>query len=163
MFNKIKAERICSLYVNEMHLVVMLMPYIESNIGKNEKIVTLLEDSLEKELDILLEKTNLSEDKKEKIRNIGWSSKNLDDVVKIKKSLENKIVIVKGSREYIERVNDILDNQKVKIINCIALDDFEKRAKEILSKHTKILNTLGEQEISEIFHINLRDKTLLTK
>ena len=163
MFDKVKAEKICSLYVNEVHLVVMLMPYIEKGLENNEKVVTILENSLEKELNMLLEKTNLNENKKEKIRNIGWISKNLDEVEKIKDSLINKTVIVKGNNEFIERVDNILENQKLKIINCICLEEFEKRAKEILSKHDKILNTLGEQDISEIFHINLRDKTLLTK
>ncbi len=164
MFNKIETERICSLYVNEVHLVVMLMPYIEKELEKNGKVVTILEDSLEEEVNMLLEKTSLEENKKEKIRKVNWNSKNLDDLEKLKDSLDNKVVIVKGSREYIERVNNILEKQKIKIINCICLDDFEKRAKEILKEHDKILNTLGEQEISEIFHINLKDKTrLLTK
>lgn len=163
MFNKSKSEKICSLYVNEVHLVVMLMPYIEKELEKNIQVVTVLENSLEKELNMLLEKTHLDDRKKKKIRDIDWSSKGLDKVEELKTTFENKVVIVKGTREYIERVNHMLEGQKIKLINCICLEDFEKRAKEILEKHDKILNTLGEQEVSEIFHINLRDKTILTK
>ena len=63
MFENKKTERICSLYVNEMHLVVMLIPYIEKNLERNVKIVTILEKDLNNELDVLLERTNLNESK----------------------------------------------------------------------------------------------------
>ena len=36
------AENVCSLYVNNMHLIVMLIPYIERELEKGRKIVTIL-------------------------------------------------------------------------------------------------------------------------
>lgn len=150
------SDKICSLYVNEMHLVVMLMPYIEENLEKNEKIVTMFEKDLNGELNTLLDRTNFDNKKKDRIKKINWSEKRLDDIEKIKDGLENKIVIINGSREYEERVNNTIKGTNTKIINCIKLDDFENRAGEILSKHNKILNTLGEQKISDVFHVDLR-------
>ena len=159
MFEDKKTERICSLYVNEMHLVVMLIPYIEKNLERNVKIVTILEKDLNNELDVLLERTNLDESKKKKIREINWDSKKLDEIEKL--NLKNGIVIINGSREFVERVNFLIENKAEKIINCIKLEDFEKRASSVLEKHDKILNTLGEREISEVFHIDLRNNVRL--
>ncbi|MBR3132850.1 MAG: hypothetical protein IKF52_01325 [Clostridia bacterium] len=159
MFENKKTERICSLYVNEMHLVVMLIPYIEKNLERNVKIVTILEKDLNNELDVLLERTNLNESKKKKIREINWDSKKLDEIEKL--NLKNGIVIINGSREFVERVNFLIENKAEKIINCIKLEDFEKRASSVLEKHDKILNTLGEREISEVFHIDLRNNVRL--
>ncbi|MBR3152047.1 MAG: hypothetical protein IKF52_00300 [Clostridia bacterium] len=154
MFEDKKTERICSLYVNEMHLVVMLIPYIEKNLERDVKIVTVLEKGLNEELDVLLERTNFSDSCKERIKNIGWDAKKLDDIDKL--DVTNSVVIVYGSREYKNRVNDLINGKSVKIINCIKLEDFEKRASSVLEKHDKILNTLGEREISDVFHIDLR-------
>lgn len=152
-------EKVCSLYVNEMHLVVMLMPYIEKNLEKNEKIITAFEKDLNNEINVLLDKTNLNEFKKDKIKKINWSAKKIEDIRNIKNKINNGIIIVNGCREYEEMVNDIINDSNIKIINCIKLEDFEKRANEILKKHNKILNTLGERDISEMFNINLRNET----
>ena len=87
------------------------------------------------------------------------NSKKLDEIEKL--NLKNGIVIINGSREFVERVNFLIENKAEKIINCIKLEDFEKRASSVLEKHDKILNTLGEREISEVFHIDLRNNVRL--
>lgn len=142
-----KAEKICSLYVNDMHLVVMLMPYIEKNLEKNEEIVTVFEKGLESELNTLLERTNFTEDKKNNIRKISWNSKAIDKLDSIKNECDGKIFIINGKDDYKKKANKILEGENVKIINCFELNDFEKNSNYILQRHDKILNTMGEKKI----------------
>ena len=47
MVENVEAQRYCSLYVNDMHLIVMLIPYIERELEKKEKIITILENDLD--------------------------------------------------------------------------------------------------------------------
>ena len=141
-------EKMCSLYVNDMHLIVMLIPYIEKELEKGNKIVTILEKDLDAEVKTLMEKVNLPKKKKEKIKKINW---------------KKKIVLVNGSYEFIVKINEYLGNRVNKIINCFQLEVFEENSREILENHHKILNTLGEKKISEMFHTDLRKNSILTK
>ena len=70
MVEESKLQKFCSLYVNEMHLIVMIIPYIESELEKGRKVVTVLENSLEDEMKIFLNKVNLGKTKKTKIKKI---------------------------------------------------------------------------------------------
>ncbi len=154
-------EKMCSLYVNDMHLIVMLIPYIEKELEKGNKIVTILEKDLDAEVKTLMEKVNLPKKKKEKIKKINWK-KNILPLNKISE-IKNKIVLVNGSYEFIVKINEYLGNRVNKIINCFQLEVFEENSREILENHHKILNTLGEKKISEMFHTDLRKNSILTK
>ena len=54
------------------------------------------------------------------------------------------------------------DENKIKIINCYEIVEFNGSIEDILDKHDKILNTSGEKEINEIFidykRKNIEDK-----
>lgn len=39
MVENVEAQRYCSLYVNDMHLIVMLIPYIERELEKKRKLL----------------------------------------------------------------------------------------------------------------------------
>ena len=78
----IKEERIvrvCNFYVNNWHLLTMLFPYLNKNMDKKTRVVTVLENSLESYAETLIEKIILNNRDKEKIKNINWKEKSLED------------------------------------------------------------------------------------
>lgn len=156
--------KLCSFYVSDWHLVTMLLPYINRKINEEEKIVTVLENNISNNVEVLVQKLNLKNE--EKILNINWSNKNnnySDFNNYIKEAAEKNItIIVNGTKEFIDEANKniekiIEDNKEnieainIKIINCYEIVEFNGSIVEILDKHDKILNTSGEREINEIF------------
>ena len=71
-------EKYCCLYVNNMHLIVMLIPYIEKALEENE-IITIFEDSLEDEVSMFLNKVNISKSKKNKLKKMNWNQSLLSE------------------------------------------------------------------------------------
>lgn len=161
MVEKESTEKICSLHVNDMHLIVMLIPYIEKELEKGNKIFTILEEDLEEEVKTLMDKVNLSKSKKAKLKNVNWKKNNLS--IEQIESIKDGIVLVKGSYQFVELVNSYINIKVKKVINCFEIETFEAKSREILEGHTKILNTLGERDISEMFHTNMRENIILTK
>lgn len=156
-----EAQKYCSMYVNDMHLIVMLIPYIEKELEKGNKIITILEESLEEEIRFIIKKVNLGKSKKNKIRNIRWN-KNLLSEEQIAE-IRNKTIFIKGSNEFINNANNALAGKKNKIINCYDVETFEKNSREILESHNAILNTSGIKRIPEIFQVQKRLNSILTK
>ncbi len=154
-------EKVCSLYVNNMHLIVMLIPYIEKELERGNKIFTILEDNLEEEVETLIDKVNLSEEKKYGLKSINWNKNDLlfGEISKV----EDGVILVNGSYDFIKNVNSCINPNVKKIINCFELDTFENNSREILENHSKILNTLGEKRISEMFHTKVKPNIILTK
>lgn len=99
MVENVEAQRYCSLYVNDMHLIVMLIPYIERELEKKEKIITILENDLENEIDTIVKKVNLGREKKNKIKRINWK-KNLLSKEQIGE-IKGETILIKGSYEFI--------------------------------------------------------------
>ena len=142
-------NKYCSLYVNNMHLIVMLIPYIENEL-ENE-IVTILEDGLRDEIDTFISKVNLGKIKKKKLRNINWdkcllSNEQIGEI-------HGKTILVKGNYCFIKNVNKIICDDN-RVINCVMMDEFEENSREILENHGSILNTMGVKKISEMFQMN---------
>ena len=111
---------------------------------------------------MLLDKLNFKEEINTKIKEINWERKvvlkysEIEDT--LKEAKKETIVVVSGSKEYIENVNKSINKyieknkkQKFKIINCYEVSGFNKNMKEILDMHNKILNTSGERNIEEVF------------
>lgn len=155
------AEKVCSLYVNNMHLIVMLIPYIEKELERGRKIVTILEDDLKEEVETLINKVNLTNEKKNGLRSIDWSKNKLlfGEISKI----QNDVVLVNGSYDFIKNVNSCINDNNKKVINCFELGTFEDNSREILESHDKILNTLGEKKISDMFNTKVKPNIILTK
>lgn len=153
--------RICSLYVNPMHLIVMLIPYIEKELEMGNKVVTVLENDLREEVGTLIDKVNLPRKKKKGLKAINWD-KTILSFEEID-SIRDSVVLVNGSYEFIKNVNRSLNENNKKVINCFELAVFEENSREILEEHCKILNTLGEKDISEVFHSNIVKSSILTK
>ena len=138
-------KSICSFYASEWHLVTMLLPNLDQKINKGVKVTTILEKDLTKEMETLLTKLHL-DDKKE-IINIGWQKSNLED---IKQAVQNNdCIIINGTKEFIEKAREEIENNLLEIIDCYDIEDCKYGIKDILDKHDKILNTSGEKNKEE--------------
>ena len=161
MVENVEAQRYCSLYVNDMHLIVMLIPYIERELEKKEKIITILENDLENEIETIVKKVNLGREKKHKIKRINWK-KNLLSKEQIGE-IKGETILIKGSYEFIRSVNEVLKTEDNRVIDCYDIDTFEQNSRTILEQHNAILNTSGIRKISDMFQINKTLNGILTK
>ena len=146
-------KKICSFYVNDWHLTVMLLPYIKQEVENQKRIITFMEQNLEDNVTILLSKLNLQEDIKKQIKAIKWNTN-----TNLKYTEGETTILVSGKKDYIEKVNKSLEKyeknnkkQTIKIINCYEVSNFNKNIKEVLDSHDAILNTGGERPIEEVF------------
>lgn len=160
-------EKLCSFYVSDWHLVAMLLPYINEQINKKANIITILENDIEENIRVLLEKLNLKNE--EKILRINWKKTNGIKYSEIKNKLkglnnedELNVIFINGNKNYIDMTNkniekfmkDSSEKYKkinIKIINCFEVGEFNVNMRDILDKHDKILNTSGEKEICDVF------------
>ena len=160
-------EKLCSFYVSDWHLVTMLLPYINKEINEKANIITILEKDIDKNVETLINKLNLKN--REKILSLNWKRTNGIKYSEVKKNinkeiLEDKlnIIFINGKKSYMDMVNKNIDkllfeNSKkykeinIKIINCFEVGDFNMNILDILSEHSKILNTSGEKAINEVF------------
>ena len=156
--NKSKGNiiKVCNFYISEWHLVMMLLPYIKENINNNI-ITTFLEKNIEENVKVLLSKINVKDEIKEKIEKINWKcSKEVNDInlANIKNNEKDKLVIITGNIEYVNKINEQLMHENLtnaKIVNCYKVDKNNKNIKDVLIKHDRVLNTSGEKEINEVF------------
>ena len=70
--NKKLWEKLCGFYVSDWHLATTVLPYINSKIEENTKVITFLENNIEKNIQILMQKLNLKN--KNDILKIRWNS-----------------------------------------------------------------------------------------
>lgn len=135
-----KIEKVCSFYVSDFHLEMILMPYINKKINNNEEIAISTEKDLRETVEILISKMNINEENKEKILNLEW---NRSENVPIEKSSN---VIVIGTEDYIKKMNEKIEDSKperMNIINCYNFEDVKDNVDKIMSLHNENLNTIG--------------------
>ena len=148
-------KKVCSFYISDWHLVTMLLPNIDKKINKGIKITTITETNLTEKIQALLDKLKIKN--KEKILNIGWKTKdvNEEEIQNILK--EHNEIIINGSIEYIDNINKRIEktinenfkDKEITIINCYDITKYEDKVKEIIEHHDKILNTSGEKDKQE--------------
>lgn len=170
---KKSSEKICSFYVSEWHFVTMLFPYVRKSLQEEANIVTFLERDIKQNMETLISKMNLENGKQ--VLEIDWTSCEETEYLELNKKLQaitekrkkENIILINGSKNYIEKINTILEkwikihnvklrNLKIKIVNCFEVTEFNDNIQEILNSHEKILNTAGEKDISEMFEGYLR-------
>lgn len=156
-------KKLCNFYVSELHLSVMLLPYISKQINEDVEITTIFENLKKQNVETLLDKLNVKN--KEEILNINWFNSNKDTYEKIENTIDKKVksnkrvtIIIGGSKEYVlnntRKIIDYLeckcdDNTDVKIINCYNVEEIGDEIKSILQNYDGVLNTSGEIKISE--------------
>lgn len=166
MYNKENAKKVCSFCVSDLHLITMLLPYLNKKTKEGEHFITISQRDLTEEAKLVLSRLTLNEESKKELMDINWNSNDMSEYNVMEKSLKsvynstNKLnVVVNGSKEYIENVNNnlskFLENDEIhnviKIINCYDITKLDDDIKDILKTHDIILNTSGEKEISEVF------------
>lgn len=162
-------KTVCGFYISRTHLVTMILPYLKNKLDKNIKFNTILEYSLMENVNEVLSKLIINDKEKEKILELNWKEDKIQKYPNIEKDikcdLENNkeiILLISGSKEYISKVNKIIDkileknnnklkNKKVTIINCYEVTEFDDNIREILDLHEFIINTSGIHRVEEIF------------
>ena len=162
-------KKVCGFSVSSIHFSVMILPYINQELEKNKKIITILEEDLEKSINEILSKITLNKEAKEKINNLNWMATDIEkanifEIVSQEITKEKNLsFIIYGTESYINKVNKIIDekinnqkeaiqNNNLKITNCYKIKDFQENIKEILNNHETIFNTSGEKKIEDIYH-----------
>lgn len=158
-----RIEKLCSFYVSQWHFTTMLLPYLNEQIKENVNIITILEKSIEENIKILIKKLNLKNEKE--ILSISWQEIISKKYMDIKQILENKIdknkkniILVCGNANYIQTNNANIEKwfksskiSSLKVVNFFEVTEFNTNIMQILNDHDKIVNTSGEQEISDVF------------
>ena len=133
-----RIEKICSFYVSDFHLEMILIPYINEKIEKNESVEIISEKDLRETVNTLISKMNINEDNKKKILELNWD-KSQETVLK-----ENIIVV--GTKSYLEKINNKIEEEKIsniEIVNCFDFEEVKGDMGNIIKKYDKSLNTLG--------------------
>lgn len=157
-------KRICSFSVSNWHLVTMLTPYLNEAINAEDEIYTFFETNMEIIIREFLMKLTLNVNTKQKICELNWKNSKgykYNYIQEILKNIPNKniTIIVAGQKEYIDKINANLIkfikknkiNNKINIVNCYEVMQFNNNISEILQIHDKVLNTSGEKDIKEVF------------
>jgi len=162
-------RKVCSFYASDWHLITMLLPHINKSINEENKIITILEEDAQDKVETLLSKLSLPKEKE--ILNIGWKKREINDteiqeIIKKNADTKNNIeIVVSGKNEYIEKVNNIIENYtsenefveniNINIINCYYIENVTN-IKEILNNHEAVLNTAGEKDVNTyLLQINM--------
>ena len=154
-----KIEKICNFYISNWHFSVMLLPYINKEIEKGKSIITFLQNDIEENIETLLSRLNLKEESNNKIRQVYWKSSNILKYEAIEKKLNKqtsqKVILISGKKDYIEKVNKIIEKylinnkeQNLKIIDCYEIEKNTYDIREIANIYNKILNTSGEKMLT---------------
>lgn len=173
-------KRMCSFCVSDWHMATTILPYIKERTENNEKVVSICEKGIEGNILKLLERMKLEQSTKNKISQINWETKHWDKYEQFEYFMEgnysnNINVVIKGTTEYIEKINSYIDNwleknnsrikkehSNLKVISCYSMS--ENITKEnILSKYNYVLNTTGEKEVKEYFGIETISKLKIAK
>ena len=139
-------EKICSFYVSEYHLEMILLPFINDKIENNKKVIIETEYNLEESLKKVLERTNLKQENKNKILSLGWNSKE-------ENKLEDKSnIIVIGNKEYIKNTNnEIIKNnlENITVVDCYKFEELGNDVTKIENSYVCNLNTNGIKNINK--------------
>lgn len=136
----IQIKRICSFYVSEFHLGMILLPYISQKIERKEPILIVSEKNLLNSIKELVSKVNLKEEIKNQILNLKW---NCSNIVEIK---DKSDIILIGKEKFIEdKVKEIEEKNinEIQIIDCYYFEEIKNKMQDIVEKHDRSLNTLG--------------------
>ena len=127
-------KKVCGFYVSSVHLVTMLLPYLNKQIEEQIEVIPFLEFDLRKNVETILSKIVLNEKNKEQILDINWKNTKVQKFTNIESTIKEKlknekeaIILVSGSKKYIKIVNEMIEryfnkyrnNKKyITVINC---------------------------------------------
>lgn len=132
-------KKYCCFYVSDFHLEMILLPYIKNNINKSKIIINSQRD-LRESIKLLLERTNLNEEEKNKIYKLNWTNERKEEIY----NCEEITLIRIGNNDYITQMNQNLKNINVKnvnIIDCYNINEENIEIAKIKENYEKVLNT----------------------
>lgn len=131
-----KTKRICSFYVSDFHLEMIIVPYINNKLNNGEKINIITQKNMKETVEILISKMNINRENKEKILNLNWDNK------KTEKIEENSTIFIIGENKFIEKINNEIKKENITIVNCYDFEENKENMENIIEKHDETLNTL---------------------
>jgi hypothetical protein len=147
-------KKICNFYVSDIHLSVMLLPYINNEINDDVEITTIFEKINKENFEMVLNKINTKN--KEKILKINWIYNCTKEEIKNKINNlffcgKKNTIIIGGGEKFISNINNIINEELkkvtstnlIKIIDCYDIEKIENKMDNIIYKYDKILNTLN--------------------
>ena len=168
-------KKVCGFYVSSVHLVTMLLPYLNKQIEEQIEVIPFLEFDLRKNVETILSKIVLNEKNKEQILDINWENTKVQKFTNIESTIKEKlknekeaIILVSGSKKYIKIVNEMIEryfnkyrnNKKyITVINCFEVEEFDDDIRDILYEHEYIINTSGINKIEDVFEIYKEKQT----
>lgn len=144
---EINTKKICSFYANDVHLGIMILPFIDKKLEQNQKIYIVNETNLENNISNVIKKMNLKNEKKQSILSLEWNN-NKNEIDKINKEKSNATIFIIGSQKFNDENNiKIKEKQNLEIINCYNIDEISDST-QLKNKHDKILNSMGVKEFA---------------
>ncbi len=142
---EITQKRICCFYANEIHLEVIIVPYISKKLEKNEKVYLINEENLKYSIKDVINKMPLDEKQKKEILKLQWNNKD-NKIEKINKEKDKTVILVSGSEKFNTNINKkILNKNNFEIINCYNLEKTDN-IESIKNAYSKVINSTGIKE-----------------
>lgn len=156
--NKDTKEKVCAFYASDYHFEMISLPYIEKKIENNHEVIILTQNNLEETMKTVLNRTNLKEEKKERILKLDWKNNDTNKFETIQSKMneeKNIIIFIKGNENYIHHTNRnisqwISEQNKVKIIDCYNIEEVGENLGEVMEQYHKVLRVTGEKEIEKV-------------
>ena len=133
-------QKLCSFYVSNMHFATMILPFVNKQIEEKTFVVTFLANNFTTNIELVLSRLTIPEERKKKILNINWRDTNATKYLNIEKILKaklmknyNNIIIVNGNEEYINIINECIEryieknNKKFEKTNLKIMNFYEVR------------------------------------
>ena len=133
----------CCFYASDFHLEMILLPYIKQRLDKYNFVI-LTQDSLQDSVKILLDRTNLVKEEKERILNINWMDEYIEKILYINNYIDNSKklnVIINGNKNFIDKIKEkITLNKNIELIDCFKYENVKENAREIALGYDDVLN-----------------------
>lgn len=142
-------KKLCCFYVNDIHLITMLLPYINKRINENTEVVTILEADISESAKKVMD--SIQGKKSNKLLNMDWKNKNLSYLYE--SDIKDKLILINGEENFIKEANKIINDrdENCTVLNCYEIMQGSARLQEILDAHDKIVNTAGEKNPEDVF------------
>ena len=102
-------SKFCSFYVSDIHLITMLLPYINEKMKEKKEFITIFETDISESAEKVIKSVSLKRKEEIDFLNIGWKKRNKIRNLK----LNDKYIIVMGSDDFIKRMNTELEGKEL--------------------------------------------------
>lgn len=147
--NNMNKKRLCCFYVNDIHLITMLLPYINKRMNESTKVITILETDMSRGAKKVIDR--IQGRKSKDLLEMDWSKKELKELESC--DVKDKLILIAGTDEFMKEANRMINHKKENctILNCYEMMQGSNHLQEILDQHEKVVNTAGEKYPEEVF------------